>query len=693
VRGHVAVKSHHEIACEVGAALTSSLALEEVLGSVARRIAEALDVWECDIYEYYPDSETIVATTAWAREMTQEDHDWIGTAWSLADRPSYHRVLLEGATDESYADTEGADALDRQLMEEWGELATMSVPLVFEERVIGCFTLIEKRHVRHFTTDDKELVRLLSIPAAVAVNNARLYRREEDQARHLASLLDSSRTLTSAVVLEDILNVVCREAASALETAEAVIYEYVAEREVFVFRAIYQTEPSEEAQVQIGAEYDVDKRPGDREMLHSGAIVEDRVSDPSLDHHVRETMAEWGEKTCLNVPMLFEGSPVGELILIESERERHFSPDEMELARALGEQAAVAIVHARFYHEQEEQNRRLLALLETSRSLAESLDVDAVLHDTCAAISELFAAPDEGVSVRLSGELEDDEADEDELRRTAVEDRRPAQESGADGVRLVAPLTAGDEVEGCVEVAVAGRGPFAAEDVEMVQILASQATAALANARLYRTVQEQAITDGLTGLYNHRYFYERLAQEFARAQRYGLPLSLLMLDIDDFKVFNDRYGHPVGDLVLAEVGRLLATQLRRDVDVAARYGGEEFAVILPNTAREGAEVVGDRIVREIAALDGLLAVDGVTASRDPAPPSRRGEGARTVGERIRRVVEAAPVAGVGAVGVTVSVGVAAHPGTADPDELVREADKALYLAKRMGKNRVEVFGD
>ena len=82
------VKSHHQIACEVGAALTSSLALEDVLEGVARRITEALDVWECDIYEYYPESETIVATTAWAREMTQEDRDWIGTVWSLADRQS-----------------------------------------------------------------------------------------------------------------------------------------------------------------------------------------------------------------------------------------------------------------------------------------------------------------------------------------------------------------------------------------------------------------------------------------------------------------------------------------------------------------------------------------------------------------------------------------------------------------------------
>jgi len=205
--------------------------------------------------------------------------------------------------------------------------------------------------------------------------------------------------------------------------------------------------------------------------------------------------------------------------------------------------------------------------------------------------------------------------------------------------------------------------------------------------RLYQTIERQAITDGLTGLYNHRYFYERLHQEFARAQRYGLPLSLLMLDIDDFKRFNDRYGHPVGDLVLGEVSKVLAEQLRRHVDFAARYGGEEFAILLPNTSRDGAQIVGDRLVREVAAL-GQAGAD---------VPAAQADGARRVGERIRASIAAAELPGVGAgdeAHVTVSVGLASFPGSASsPDELVRNADKALYLAKRLGKNRVEVFAD
>ena len=154
-----------------------------------------------------------------------------------------------------------------------------------------------------------------------------------------------------------------------------------------------------------------------------------------------------------------------------------------------------------------------------------------------------------------------------------------------------------------------------------------------------------------------------------------------MIDIDDFKHFNDRFGHPTGDLVLTEVGRILGTHVRTGIDIAARYGGEEFTIVLPNTARDGAQVVGTRLARELSSLPGA------------APPHE--EGAVGVSERIRVSVAASSLPGVDVdTRITVSIGVACFPGAAGgPGELVRNADKALYLAKRLGKNRVEVFGD
>ena len=270
----------------------------------------------------------------------------------------------------------------------------------------------------------------------------------------------------------------------------------------------------------------------------------------------------------------------------------------------------------------------------------------------------------------------------DELERRAVEDLVPALADGHDSVRIVVPFVAGATAEGLLGLRASHGDTFGDDELELLQVLGSQAAAALANAALYRKLERQAITDGLTGLYNHRYFYERLNQEIARAQRYGLPLSLLMIDIDDFKHFNDRFGHPVGDLVLVEVGHILATDIRAGIDVAARYGGEEFAVVLPNTARDGAQAVGTRLARQLSELPG-------------EPPPANDEGALDVGERIRATVADSALPGVDPdTHITVSIGVACLPGAAGgPGELVRSADKALYLAKRLGKNRVEVFGD
>lgn len=168
-----------------------------------------------------------------------------------------------------------------------------------------------------------------------------------------------------------------------------------------------------------------------------------------------------------------------------------------------------------------------------------------------------------------------------------------------------------------------------------------------ANTRL----AQLAVTDGLTSLYNHRHFHERLALETERSQRSGLPLSLLMLDVDHFKQFNDTFGHPAGDEVLRQLARVLA-DTRRANDVVARYGGEEFAVILVDTPKFTAAKVAERVRERINTHD---------------------------------FSEAAPRAGK----LSASIGVATFPDDgADAETLVRSADTALYAAKRSGRNRV-----
>ncbi|MEZ4402480.1 MAG: diguanylate cyclase [Kofleriaceae bacterium] len=168
-----------------------------------------------------------------------------------------------------------------------------------------------------------------------------------------------------------------------------------------------------------------------------------------------------------------------------------------------------------------------------------------------------------------------------------------------------------------------------------------------ANARL----AQLAVTDGLTGLYNHRHFHERLALEVERSARNGLPLSLLMIDVDHFKHYNDHHGHPSGDEVLRQIGRLL-TEGRRANDLVARYGGEEFGVVLVDTAKFTAAKLAERIRERIA---------GFRFAHGGEQPMGR---------------------------VSISVGVASFPDDAtDAEALVRAADDALYAAKRAGRDR------
>ncbi len=184
----------------------------------------------------------------------------------------------------------------------------------------------------------------------------------------------------------------------------------------------------------------------------------------------------------------------------------------------------------------------------------------------------------------------------------------------------------------------------------MLRIKKSHEDVQVAKARL----EQLAVRDELTGLYNYRYLHTRLGEEFKRAERYRDPLACAMIDIDHFKTFNDRYGHDVGDKVLAEVADRLRNGVR-EIDVVARYGGEEFLLVLPSTHFSGALTVADRVWRGVGGVS--IEIDGKEHE------------------------------------VTVSVGVALFPSRdiKTKDQLLKASDKALYQAKDDGRNRICVF--
>lgn len=210
---------------------------------------------------------------------------------------------------------------------------------------------------------------------------------------------------------------------------------------------------------------------------------------------------------------------------------------------------------------------------------------------------------------------------------------------------MVVPLRVGDKLLGVLMVGRRHEHAYGYENLRFLEALAGQAAISIQNAWLYRQTKEWASRDALTGIYNYRYFSERLDHEWTRAIRYEKPLSLIMIDLDFFKSVNDNFGHLVGDEVLREIADLLQSQTR-ETDIVARYGGEEFVIILPETHFQDAYVVS---------------------------------------EKLRDEVEKAVFTGGGTehkINLTLSLGVANYPSSAaSKSDLIYQADQALYEAK------------
>jgi diguanylate cyclase (GGDEF)-like protein len=557
-------------------------------------------------------------------------------------------------------------------------------PLTHHDRVIGALSAVT-REARTWTDADVAFLTTLATHAAIALTNAELFEETETRAAQLAVLQAVSGRLSRASTIEEVGRTLVEETGRIIEYHNARVY--------------LLEEPDQVVPIafegRVGAYEDVDF-----ELLRcrlgegfTGWVAEHGepllINDANRDLR-GQTIAGTDDvdESMLVVPMRYDGFTVGVITLSKLGLDG-FDADDLRLLLILADHAATAVESARLLARSQELARELRRLLDMSGELSESLDPRQVANLMAGHLARAMGVDECAISywdrpsrrVESLGyyppeRLEDMEpyfevAGFPETLRvlergiTVIIDTEDAAADPAevallrrDGLRMLAmlPLVAKGQAIGLVEMFSKGEVRWDAQRLELARTMANEAAMALENARLYEDARKLADRDPLTSFYNHRYLHERLGEEIVRSQRAKRPLSMLMLDLDDFKLVNDTFGHLFGDRVLTWVAELIRSTLRAS-DIAARYGGDEFALILPETDAADACIAAERI------LD---------AFRDhPFVDEQRGS-----------------------VPMAVSIGVATFPSDGrTATDLIAAADSALYAIKRAGGHDAAAAGN
>ena len=372
-------------------------------------------------------------------------------------------------------------------------------------------------------------------------------------------------------------------------------------------------------------------------------------------------------------PVLLGNKPAGVMMAMSTEREFVFEQRDLDVLMTAAGQVSVAVENARLFAEEQRRSRQLAFLNNISRTAISSDDPVHMLGQIVGEIQKNFSFDHIGIGLLDYGTKEIEIKAEAGatahamgkrvslgigiLGRVARTGERALVQNGLEGQIgallpesrsvLCIPITYGETLLGALNIESRNDSAFSPQDVLILNTLADLLATALHNAFVFQKLQQQSITDGLTGIKTRRFFWESLSAEWKRASRSGRPFSVVLIDLDKFKEVNDTMGHFEGDLVLARVGRLLE-QKSRQSNVVARYGGDEFIILMPETGADQAQVLAERLRQWIIA-DPMLSEHHIAGS----------------------------------------FGVASFPTHGfSIEDVIRVADAGMYVSKRSGGNRV-----
>jgi diguanylate cyclase (GGDEF)-like protein len=565
------------------------------------------------------------------------------------------------------------------------------IPLFASGAVIGVLNL-ESIQVDAFDERARRLLATFAERAALGLENARLFgtirmnaeemtrlsKIAERRAQEAETLRLAAASVNSTLDLQTVLDRILKHLDHVIPHESACIFLFEDENMMRAWavksvarseEVLHQTFPRNDALLQ------------QIEQTNRPMVLRDAQNDPRF----KGWGGTSGVRSWMGIPLLAVNELIGTLTLDRYSSDE-FLPEEIELAQAFANQAAVAVQNARLYDTAQQHSRELEALHSATSTLVSTLDLQKLLERILAAAARavpmteaaLLHLVGEGnklyLRVRQGVSAINEQCynwnDDKSPWRWALEHGKPLLAcSGSlppgeeclfscppdwnDQSMMIVPLILDHQPMGLITLISSQGGQFTEQELTLLNSFANTATAAMHNAQLHSAVQHLAITDPLTGVFNRRGFYDYAGRVIEQAQILGRPIAAIMIDIDFFKRVNDNYGHDAGDIVLRELVDRCRTVLR-DADLICRYGGEEFAILLTESDISGAMNAANRILYAITS----------DPMNTPAGP----------------------------VSITVSVGIAEYNNTGDTlDRLLKCADLALFTAKKQGRNRVCVW--
>lgn len=649
-------------------AIAGSLELDKVLPTIADGARQALGVDRCAIYL---GDENQGFLDGYAQGFAPEFIPAMREAFRGPTGPLPINIRQPVVLEDIAEEPATGEMLRRLLRGHWPVIAPMLagirtialLPLLYRGEPLGMLAFHHEA-VRPYAADDLRLAEAIANQAAIAVKNASLLTQAQRRAAEVALLNRLFSAVSGTLNLDELFHRTVEEVAAQFGYSHVGLYRRNGD-DLLLQAQVGYAQPHERLPVSRGIM-------GRVVSTAQPVLVADVTSDRDYiqaDPDVRSEAA---------VPVIID-SEVRGVLNIEAGAERTLGAGDLQLLQMLAGQLSVAMRNATLYEEAQRTRDELRVLYEAAKAISSSLEMESVLETLvqvpCRAFGyeygaillvdersgELVVEATHGYSpgtrgyripagkgitgwVQRTGKAE--------LVTDVRHDPRYIPVNPKSVAEIAVPLIREGRVIGVFNVESTRPGALGTRDLHILAALAGYATIAIQNARLFAQTEHLAVTDGLTGLFNHRYLHQAMERMLERCRREERSLALIMVEIDNFKRYNDTYGHQRGDEVL----RIVADLLRkgsRVTDLVARYGGDEFMIVLPDTGKETAGEVGERLRRAIEAY-----------------PFRLGENIVT--------------------NVTLSVGIAASPDDGETvDALVDAVDRAQYSAKRSGGNKVQ----